>query len=154
MAWGSGLISNFNCLSPHLVLDARLKFEPIVAASAALRATPHDLELIENCVRKNAEATDDSSWSRWDGAFHRAIAASTRNPITLALAETLIGARQEAAWSKIRRARVGPELRRQSAQDHRRICSALGRRDPNGAAEAMTAHLHQIAHMLAIDIST
>lgn len=146
-----GVLPDLSRVSPHVVLDARLRFEPIIAATAAMRATPHDLTLIDNCVRKNAEASDDRSWSRWDGAFHRTIAASTGNPIMLALAETLIAARQHKAWGTLRRARVDSALRRQSAHDHKQILEALVDRDPGAASDAMTEHLNRIAHMLTID---
>lgn len=147
----TGLLPDLSRVGPHVVLDARLRFEPVIAASAAMRATPHDLTVIDNCIRKNAEASDDSSWSRWDGAFHRAIAASTGNPIMLALAETLIAARQQKAWGALRRARVDSSLRRQAVIDHRRILQGLVDRDPVAASDAMTAHLNRIAEMLTID---
>ncbi|MEX6508650.1 FadR/GntR family transcriptional regulator [Jiella sp. M17.18] len=148
----TGLVADPSQFSPHVILDARLRFEPVIAATAAVRATPYDLSVIENCVRKNAEATDDDSWSRWDSAFHRAVGSATRNPISLALTETLIAARRQQAWGDIRRAQVDKELRRQSADDHRQILAALQSRDPDAAMETMRLHLQNIARMLKIEI--
>ena len=146
----AGLSDALEDVSPQSLLEARLAFEPTIAAWAALRATRQDLDLLENCARKNAEAADDTIWSRWDGAFHRAIAAATHNDIFIVLAETLIVKRQDPAWGALRIARVGIDHRRRAADDHWEIVRALKARDRRASAQAMQRHLRGVAKMLVL----
>jgi DNA-binding FadR family transcriptional regulator len=127
--------------SPRSVMETRLLVEPSVAALAALNASESDLAKIELCARRSAEVADDADWTRWDGAFHSAIAESTRNGIVEALVQSFNLARTRPEWSTARMAMVKAEIRRQEVAQHRKIAEAIRRRDGIGAGQAMREHL-------------
>jgi DNA-binding FadR family transcriptional regulator len=134
--------------SPNDIMEARLVFEPAIAALAASKATASDLEKIENSLRRTAEVTDDESWMRWDGAFHLAIAEATRNEIFIAMVAAFNVARADPEWRSVRVAVVTPELRRDTVADHRAIWEALCKRLPEEARRAMRKHLVSVHHDL------
>ena len=127
----------------------RLALEPVIAAIAASKATTASLEKIENCARRTAEVTDDESWSRWDGAFHRAIAEATRNGVFEALIVAFNTARTQPQWRSLRRA-VTPEMRRVTVGWHRAIANALRQRQAEQAGRAMRAHLLAVRDHLSV----
>jgi DNA-binding FadR family transcriptional regulator len=127
--------------SPRSIMECRLLLEPAAAALAALNASETDLANIELCARRTAEVADDADWTRWDGAFHSAIAQSTRNPIVESMVQSFNLARTRPEWSAARVAMVKPENRRQEAAHHRKIAEAIRRRDGAGANQAMRDHL-------------
>jgi DNA-binding FadR family transcriptional regulator len=127
-------------------MEARLIFEPAIAALAASKATAADLKNIENSLRRTAEVTDDESWVQWDGAFHLAIAEATRNEIFVAMVAGFNVARAAPEWRAVRVAVVTPELRRDTVADHRLIWEALCKRQPDEARRAMRKHLVSVQH--------
>jgi len=135
--------------SPRAIMECRLLLEPAVAALAALNASESDLANIELCARRTAEVTNDADWTRWDGAFHSAIAESTRNGVVESLIQSFNLARTRAEWSATRVALVKPETRRQEAAQHRAIMEAIRRRDGAGASQAMRDHLLGVRDDLA-----
>jgi DNA-binding FadR family transcriptional regulator len=135
--------------SPSAIMECRLLIEPAVAALAALNASDADLSTIEVCLRRTAEVTDDADWTRWDGAFHSAIAGSTRNNIVESLIQSFNLARTRAKWSATRVAMVKPDNRRQEVAHHRAIVEAIRRRDSVGASQAMRDHLLGVRDDLA-----
>ena len=130
--------------NPVLVIEARLALEPSIAALAAMKWTRPDSDLIENCVRRNAETRDHLSWGRWDSAFHHAVASATHNPLLIALFEQLDASRELASWGRMRARILTDEKRRESAAEHRRIADAIAERDTEKAHQAMWDHLQAV----------
>ena len=127
--------------SPAEIMECRLMLEPAIASSAALKATEADLAKIESCLRRSTEVTDDESWSRWDGAFHSAIAEASRNAVLEEAVRAFNTARKQLQWSSMRVALVTPQKRRRQVAAHREILAALRKRQSNEAAHAMRRHL-------------
>ena len=140
-ATASGVDHSLARASPGDIMEARLTLEPVVAALAASKATAADLEKIENCARRTAEVTDDESWSRWDGAFHLAIAEATHNDVLEALITAFNTARTQPQWRSMRVSLVTPDMRRVTVAWHRAIADALRQRQPEEAGRAMRRHL-------------
>jgi DNA-binding FadR family transcriptional regulator len=132
--------------SPSDIMEARLMFEPAIAALAASKATAVDLKSIENAFRRTAEVADDESWMQWDGAFHLAIAEATRNEIFVAMVAGFNVARAAPEWRAARIAVVTPDLRRDTVGDHRLIWEAVCSRQPDEARRAMRKHLLSVQH--------
>jgi DNA-binding FadR family transcriptional regulator len=127
--------------SPAAVLETRLVVEPTVAAIAAVKASEADLSAIEICMRRTTEVRDDEAWVQWDGAFHLAIAESTRNDILVGLVTAFNRARATGDWRALRLAVITPEKRRMSVAHHRTIYETLRRRSAEDASRAMWDHL-------------
>lgn len=132
--------------SPNDIMEARLVFEPAIAALSASKATASDLKSIENALRRTGEVTDDESWVQWDSAFHLAVAEATHNEIFVAMVVAFNVARAAPEWRSVRIAVVTPELRRDTVADHRLIWEALCRRQPDEARRAMRKHLVSVRH--------
>ncbi len=118
------------------VLTARRGIERELARLAALRATDADLEALRQTFALQSPASRSLS-ADYDVAFHRAIAASGKNPI-LAAAYDLIW--QNGKYSPVMeyiRNSVGGEL----VVDHRTILEAIEAHDPAAAESAMVAHI-------------
>jgi DNA-binding FadR family transcriptional regulator len=133
---------------PIAVMEARLTFEPALAAAAAVKWAPGDMEVIDVALRRTSEARDRVSWERWDAEFHRAVASACHNDLLIALFDQLNACRARTDWGKLRVLVTDEQHRRKSAEDHRTICSAIRARDPNAAFQAMWAHLWGIAQTM------
>jgi GntR family transcriptional regulator, transcriptional repressor for pyruvate dehydrogenase complex len=127
--------------SPADVAEMRLIVEPELAALAAMKASPEDLEELQKCAKRNVAAKDDEDWQHWDHRFHLLIAKATRNPAIIALLEAINGVRIKPS---LRRKTADQEARRQFGLQHQAIVDAMVARDSKGAAECMRQHLSRV----------
>ncbi|MFE6965058.1 FadR/GntR family transcriptional regulator [Agromyces sp. NPDC057679] len=128
------------------ILELRSIIEPPIAALAARRAAPRDLEQLEQLVEAMASPESREQYAELDRAFHQAIAQYTHNPLLAMLNEqiaNLIAPSRSTALQTEQR-------RTTSTVAHRRILSAIAAGDATAAAAEATAHLatvqQQIAH--------
>jgi GntR family transcriptional repressor for pyruvate dehydrogenase complex len=125
---------------PHLV-ELRLALEPGIAAMAAERVTDEDLTAMREAVavmdgaQENAEAYIEA-----DLDFHLALAEAAANPLILSLIDSIVGLLRTERI-RIFKVEGGPQ---RSQVHHKRILSAVERRDPEMARCAMRAHLEQV----------
>ena len=125
--------------------DVRRMFEPAVARVAALRATPDDVAALERIVgEQRRKAKGGRSTISEDTAFHAALARATRNRVLERLMETLNGLLVESRALTLRQ-KGRPE---RSIRGHENVVAAIRRRDADGAADAMHAHIDEIAALL------
>ncbi len=81
-------------LIPNL-MEARLIFEPNIAALAALNATPRDLVALEegyNLMVKGEQTADRELFNKGDIKFHKALILSSNNCFLLSMGDALITA--------------------------------------------------------------
>ncbi|GFK92554.1 HTH-type transcriptional regulator LutR [Fundidesulfovibrio magnetotacticus] len=118
------------------VMEFRLLLEPEVAALAARRRTPEDLERLRR-VLEEQDRCADADFAGLDARFHMALARCTGNEVvweTAAMLRDLV--------SESRAAPLITEARRAgSLHDHRLILEALEQGDPRACREAMREHL-------------
>lgn len=118
------------------VMEFRLLLEPEVAALAARRRKPEDLERLRRALAEQ-ERSADAGFAGLDARFHMALARCAGNEVvweTAAMLRDLV--------SESRAAPLLTEARRAgSLRDHRRILEALERGDPEACREAMREHL-------------
>jgi len=129
---------------PLAIMEARLTLEPSLAALAAVKATPDDLDLIARNARRGAETRDGESWGRWDTAFHRGIAQACHNPLLLTAFEQIEASRALTDWGELRAAITTAAMRDQSALQHQAIAAAIAGRNSALARQAMWQHLHSV----------
>ena len=132
---------------PDEISDARSIIEPELARLAALNSDSRDLRELRHCNRRCRSARDWQLFEAWDNRFHYAIAVATKNKLLITVFETLNAVRRSPVW-KIARETVGPPKDYPTTDQHDTIYEALKARDPDGAADAMRAHLGSVRNRL------
>lgn len=127
------------------ILELRSIIEPPIAALASQRATPRDLEQLEQLVEAMASPESREHYAELDRAFHQAIAQYSHNPLLAMLNEQIANliapSRSTALQTEERRAT--------STAAHRRILAAIAAGDPEAAAREATAHLMTVQQQIA-----
>ena len=130
-----------NRLSMVELIEFRRALEPAIASAAAVHRTQDDLENLAGHIEmmRNAQRSNNSpSYSTADNAFHRQIAAASKNRLfvimTDATGETLRVYREAAA-------RLGRAMLKRSLQDHEMIYTAIAEGSPDSARDAMLRHI-------------
>jgi len=130
------------------VMDLRSVIEPPIAARAAQRRTPQDLERLRGLTAEIETHTEAADVAAIDIRFHEAIGRATHNPLLV----RLLGFAAE--WiDESRRERVLSSRRRQhSIRAHAEILDAIERRDAAGAFDAMERHISSVSDLLTGEV--
>jgi GntR family transcriptional repressor for pyruvate dehydrogenase complex len=108
---------------------------------AATRADEQDLAAMREVIAVMDGALQDAdAFIEADNDFHLALAEAAGNPLILSLIDSIVGLLREQRMG-IFRLNGGGE---RGQFHHKRIFAAIERRDPEGAREAMRAHLRQV----------
>jgi len=134
--------------NPVEVMGARLAFEPEIARSAALNATPALIAAMRNCIAHTRQAPSWRQYELWDNRLHRTIGEATQNSLLLGLLDTLNAVRREVTWGRLRENPVRPPEDHHSFAEHDEIVDAIANRDTAGAAAAMRVHLQSVERHL------
>ncbi len=127
------------------LMDARLFFEPQMARAAAARATPEDLQRLEDVIRRQEErVANGHSGAEEDAEFHDLLARSTHNTVVERIMEVIDGLLEDSQWRLFR----SVERSEISLEGNRRILDAVLRHDQEAAQRAMVEHLEDIARNL------
>jgi GntR family transcriptional regulator, transcriptional repressor for pyruvate dehydrogenase complex len=119
--------------------EVRRVLEVAAAGLAAERATPEDIERINETIEQMDTSCEDiESTVQFDIAFHRALARSTHNELFLVLHDSMGEMLLEVRRRNLSR---GAERRRLVVEMHRRIRDAVASHDPEAAKVAMIDHL-------------
>ncbi|MCH4543238.1 FadR family transcriptional regulator [Ochrobactrum sp. POC9] len=130
------------------LMDARLVYEPALAAAAAQYATQDDLASLRKLALATGTAHDWREYERLDDAFHKAVARSSGNALLAAIFSSLASVRGRSTWQRrhdaiFREARKREYATEQSAM-HLAIVDAIEARQSDRAHQAMRAHLEAI----------
>ncbi len=128
--WG-GSISMFDLLQ---ILEFRQIFEPEVAALAARRATPEDIEEMDRCVVALACGVAAGIRPPEDLGFHLALAHATKNDALVDVSSLTARFYEQDIY-------LPDEL---DVKGHREILEAVKNNDPDAARQAMRAHLDEV----------
>ena len=125
------------------LVETRLMLESNTALWAASRAQDENLVAIETHMEgMRGSAGDADRFLEFDIGFHLEIANATQNPILARLVSTTRGYLQEWIRGSLRTAPGGAvERARLSVSQHEAILAALRSRQPEGARQAMEAHI-------------
>src|SRR3712207_2733334 len=127
------------------LMDARLFFEPQIARAAAVRATPEDLRLLEDVIRRQEEhAPNGKLGAEEDAEFHDLLARATHNTVVervMEVIDNLLVDSQAGLFRSVQRWRI-------SLEGNRRILEAVRSHDQEAAQKAMVEHLEDIARHL------
>jgi GntR family transcriptional repressor for pyruvate dehydrogenase complex len=123
------------------LVEVRSLLEPEIAALAAARATPEDIEMMRKAVAEMDAALDNADiFIEADLDFHIALANATQNSLIPLLIDPIV--EQLRVQRKAIFLVAGGAERGQFHHNH--ILDAVIRRDPRAAQEAMRVHLHQV----------
>ena len=128
------------------LLEVRKMLEPPVAASAALRASADEIARLEQLLQRQEEKIARGELIiQEDSDFHYAIAMASRNSVVRKIVDLLM---EQLRESRARGMQV-PGRAEKSFAGHRRILSAIRRRDPHAANVAMLRHIREIEVVIA-----
>lgn len=130
--------------NPAEIMEVRMVFEPKMAAIAALRATPGNLEQMTNALVKSEAATDPLSFEVWDGALHQAIASSTGNSLLISFFEAINSLREDKLWGRLKEASFNRSRHQSYCRQHRKLVDAIIDRDAVTAEGIMRTHLEAV----------
>lgn len=127
------------------LFEARRLLEPSIAAFAARRATPHDIEEMTRILEDQAkEVAAGRTGLVQDADFHSAIASAAHNRaisrLVHGIMDLLTQTREESLSTPGRPTR--------SHESHRRILEAIARRDEDAARQAMLDHLRSVEEVV------
>ncbi len=116
--------------------EARLLLESDAARYAALRATNDDIARLQVTLEQ-LESSVGIEHVENDLRFHLEVAAAAHNPVHEMMLESIA----VPTVALMLRSVGDPAVMRRSQPHHRTCLEAIRRRDPDGAAEQMRAHL-------------
>ncbi len=138
-------------VTPRDIMEVRLEVEPALAALAAERARPQEIERLEQLMRGTLNLSSADDYETADDKFHYKIAEVARNPLFLTVYESIRAVRREVAWTSRRRTYHSPETLQILGEQHMTLAQAIIRRDSIGAAAAMEQHLLTVSKTLLRD---
>ncbi|MFT4783531.1 MAG: DNA-binding FadR family transcriptional regulator [Paracoccaceae bacterium] len=130
--------------SPGEVIRARLKFEPVLAAEAAVNASAENLEEMKGSILGSRAARTWREYETCDNWFHRVVARSAGNVLLLSLFDQMNAVRRAVVWSRGRNDQSCPPENHHSFFEHDAIFDAIVRRDAARSHEAMHRHLSSV----------
>ncbi len=142
-AFGGSVISIID------LMEMRLAIEPSIAAQAADRATPEQIDQLQALVEESAAHLEDiEGIVRRDMDFHNVLAEAADNPlypiVLGSVAELQIELRQKVVMTKLGRDH--------GIHHHLRIVEALRDGDAERAREQMVDHLKEVAEDLRLAV--
>lgn len=128
------------------VIEVRTIIEPRIAFLAAKNANAEDVEKILATLRELEHFFKvKTKFKSTDENFHKALAAAARNPLLSvfqsALIDVLFKFIYDVVWQEEHKGSI--------LLHHRRIAEKVGKRDPEGAMQAMADHLDDMQRILA-----
>ena len=130
--------------SPADMMEIRRLLEPAAAAFAATNASSAELGRVAEAHQLATAATEMPEFERWDSELHHRIFACSRNELLREMHNVLRVLRNQNAWFEMKRRSFSEARRRQYCAEHQTLVDALHHRDPEGARNAMLAHLQSV----------
>jgi GntR family transcriptional regulator, transcriptional repressor for pyruvate dehydrogenase complex len=123
------------------LVEVREILEPEIAGLAASRVDEEAIATMREAVEVMDNAKGDpEAFIEADLDFHLALAEAAANPLILSLIDSIVAVLRDQRMT-IFKVDGGPE---RGQYHHKKILEAIEHRDPQGAREAMRAHLKQV----------
>ena len=145
------LTSMPDVLTPPEAFEARLVVEPQIAALAARRATPGQIDEMRRCLAQMQVLDDFEQWAIWDERLHRLVAKAACNKLLLAVYDTIRESAPSGMRNIVNRA-FSSTTRNESNVEHERYIEAIANHDPAGAESLMRAHLQAVKQIMFGDL--
>ena len=132
-----------------LVVELRMVLEGEIAALAAARRSPEQLQTIRQALAKiDADVAEGDDGVDADIDFHRSIAAATDNPHFLGLIHFLFNLLRSATQTTRAIEATQEEMSQQVKDEHRAIVEAIAKQDGESARFAARLHMNHAAKRL------
>jgi DNA-binding FadR family transcriptional regulator len=135
-------------ISPRDLIEARLMFEPAVAAAAAANATEADIKQLLHAQAGSEETDEMETFEKYDAEIHRLLFAMSQNQLVIKIDDMLSAMRANADWLAAKRRAYSPALKARYVAQHADIIEGIRMRSPKAAREAMTVHLEEVRRAL------
>src|SRR5215475_1931225 len=123
------------------LFEARRLLEPSLAALAATRATPEEVQEMERILDEQAkEVAAGRTGLAQDAQFHAAIGAAAHNRAITRIAHGIMDLLTQSREESLNT----PGRPQRSHESHRRILKAIAERSPRAAEQAMRDHLDTV----------
>ncbi|WP_316858462.1 FCD domain-containing protein [uncultured Cohaesibacter sp.] len=139
-------------IGPFELLQARQLLESNIAAFAATMVTKNDITRMQEALDMEIRAIE-SGKADYDGDewFHRLIAEATQNGVLIDMVNEMWHLREgNQIWDGLHARIFDESYRKQWLDDHQQILTALNRKDPGKARDAMWNHLENVRNTLLI----
>lgn len=130
--------------NPAEIMEVRLVIEPKIAAMAALRATPGDIEQMEKVLVKSEAAMDPAAFEIWDEALHQTIAKSMGNSLLISFFKAVNSLREDKIWGRLKKTSLTRKRQNLYYRQHRKLVEAINDRDAIKAERIMGDHLETV----------
>jgi GntR family transcriptional repressor for pyruvate dehydrogenase complex len=128
------------------IVEAREVIETGVAQIVAARATPYDVELLEQLLADmEADLSDMMGFAEMDVSFHTSLAEIAGNRL---LSQFIVSLRGLLHQTIIEDLKKSADLARISLDQHREIVDAIKKGNPDLAGRAMKYHLRDVSGRL------
>jgi len=135
-------------VSPAEVMELRMIIEPGSVELAVVRATPSDLDFLDQCLERSERAKTWQEFEKWDAALHARLVRATRNHMLEMIFGVIDQVRERGEGGKLKQASLTEERRASYQREHRRIVDAVRRRDTEAARKLVTDHLQHVRRNL------
>nr|WP_321454828.1 FCD domain-containing protein [uncultured Cohaesibacter sp.] len=139
-------------IGPFELLQARQLLESNIAAFAATMVTKNDINRMQEALDMEIKAIETGEAS-YDGDewFHRLIAEATQNGVLIDMVNDMWRLRKgNQIWDGLHARIFDESYRQQWLDDHQQILTALNRKDPGKARDAMWNHLENVRNTLLV----
>jgi GntR family transcriptional regulator, transcriptional repressor for pyruvate dehydrogenase complex len=124
------------------LLEVRMALECQAATSAALRATAADVASLEQHVDDmHASIQNGELGILEDVRFHMTLAYATKNQVQIMLMKNLYDLLHFGIEESLKQLYLEPKNLETILIQHKRVCDAIRRRDPDSAYDAMRRHI-------------
>jgi DNA-binding FadR family transcriptional regulator len=137
--------------SPRDLMEFRLSLEPSIAELSVARASGADIGQMQAAIDQSRVAKSLQQFEDCDDALHKAIAASTRNPLFSAFAVIVTEIRNQGDWGALKKKTLTDQMRDVHTVEHVDIVDAIRRRDAIAAYATMKVHLQNVKSMMFKD---
>jgi len=144
----SAAVTRMEGTSPADMMEIRQLLEPAAASFAATNANAGELNAVREAHQLATEALDMAAFEQWDAEFHHRIFACSRNEFLKEIHNLMRILRNQTPWFEMKKRSFSEERRQIYCREHQAILDALLGRDPEGARQAMLAHLQTVAKNL------
>jgi DNA-binding FadR family transcriptional regulator len=142
--WSSNLAIQTN---PVEIMEVMAILQPKIAAMAALRSSPQEIESMSRYTDRCEQADNVNIRLKWDYYIHNTIARASGNNILIAIADYLY---KSKVWGRRKETVFTPDRWLTYNRQHREIIDAIQDRAPARAFELMEKHIETVKkHLLS-----
>lgn len=144
----AAVVARMEGTSPADMMEIRQLLEPAAASFAATNASTSELNAVREAHQTACDSADMPTFEHWDAEFHHRIFACSRNDFLKEIHNLMRILRNQSPWFEMKKRSFSEERRQIYCHEHQAIVDALIQRDPDGARQAMLAHLQTVERNL------